>query len=586
MIRVHRFFIAFLLIVSGFGSSVFAQEEVVEDSSLLDSAVIDTQTAEEAVLEVSAEDEEDEMDIRGFSLRSPYHSVLTHLLFLQPETYHPDTAAMALWGSPSPEKMDLAVKLKQYLDGSGYYIDVDAIPRDPKYVDSLSGKWKYVLVEEVPEIYLYRKHGNWYYSAKTLREIPILHKVLFPYGTLDWIPGWAKKKVLGLELWQFLGILIFLLGALIAYKLLTLLLSNVIEEVINRVLKKDIALTVVRELGRPLSLLAVTMLLETFTPILQFPPQLNSWVVLSLNILRPIFIVIAVYQLVDVLAAYFAEKAKETETVSDDQLIPLLRKVFKGLVVVVGVIFVLQSLKVNITALLAGISIGGLAIALAAQDTVKNFIGSILIFLDKPFQVGDWIQAEGVEGTVEEVGVRATRIRTFANSLVYVPNGTLADTNVNNMGLRVYRRFMMRVGLTYDTPPNKMEAFVYGVREMIKKHPTTRKDYYEVWFDEMGDSSLNILLYTFFEVPTWTQELKGKQDLLLGILRLAEALGVSFAFPTQTLHMENFPGKSTLTPTHEGTIGDQKGKVDQFLKSWEFREASHGVQGAFAGGEG
>ncbi|MCB9235484.1 MAG: mechanosensitive ion channel family protein [Bacteroidia bacterium] len=537
-----------------------AGDSVIKDSLLRN---------EFEVLESQAEptEEEDREDLR-FSLKSPFHAVYTHLHYLQPESYFPDSAAMALWGKPGPEKNQLAIELKEFLDGSGHYINLDEVPNSPAYVDSATSKWRYVLVEDVPDIYLLRKNGKWYYSEHTLRQIPALHKSVYPFGTLNWIPSWGNKSLLGMKIWKWLGIMVFLFGTWLAFQLLTLILSNVIEGLVHRLLKKDIALNVIRQLGKPLSLFALTLTLQFFVPVLQLPILLNKWVVLTLSLLEPLFIVIASYKLVDVMSAYFAEKAKETETVSDDQLVPLLRKVGKGLVIVAGVVFILQSLKVDITALVAGISIGGLAIALAAQDTVKNFIGSILIFLDKPFQIGDLIVADGVEGTVEEVGIRATRIRTMANSLVYVPNGTLADTNVNNMGLRIYRRFLTKIGLTYDTPPEKIEAFVYGLREMILRHPDTRKEAFEVWFNEMDSSSLNILLSLFFSVPNWTAELKARQEILLGVMHLAQALEVSFAFPTQTLHIENFPEKASLTPVHQGDLTDQKAKVDEFLLKW------------------
>ena len=164
--------------------------------------------------------------------------------------------------------------------------------------------------------------------------------------------------------------------------------------------------------------------------------------------------------------------------------------------------------------------------------------------------------------------MRSTRIRTFAGSLITIPNGIVADSAVDNMGVRNYRRFVTRIGVTYDTPPDLLEVFVEGVRDLVKNHPTTRKDNMEIHFNEMADSSLQILVYAFFDVPTWTDELAGKQRLLLGIMRLAETLGISFAFPTQTLHIENFPEKKSLTPEHNETKAEASAKVDRFIQDW------------------
>jgi MscS family membrane protein len=170
-------------------------------------------------------------------------------------------------------------------------------------------------------------------------------------------------------------------------------------------------------------------------------------------------------------------------------------------VVAIGLLYVLQSLNFDITTLLAGISIGGIALALAAQDTLKNFFGSLMIFIDKPFQIGDWINFNEVDGTVEEVGFRSTRVRTFANSLVYVPNGKLADSTIDNFGLRQYRRFSTTISLTYDTPTALIRQFVDGLNEIVANHPDTRKDFWEVKLNTMGSHSLNIMFYIFFAVP-------------------------------------------------------------------------------------
>jgi MscS family membrane protein len=206
-------------------------------------------------------------------------------------------------------------------------------------------------------------------------------------------------------------------------------------------------------------------------------------------------------------------------------------------VVTFGTLAILQSLNISILPLLTGLSIGGLAFALAAQDTIKNFFGSVMIFIDKPFQIGHWITTDGVDGTVEEVGLRSTRIRTFSNSLVTVPNGKLADATINNHGLRVYRRFYTTLSINYDTPPALIEVFIDGLKEIVNQHPDTNPDHNNIFFNDMGAHSLNIMFYIFFEVPDWSSELKAKHEILLEILKLGNALKVNFAFPTQTLHI-------------------------------------------------
>ena len=199
----------------------------------------------------------------------------------------------------------------------------------------------------------------------------------------------------------------------------------------------------------------------------------------------------------------------------DEQLVPIMTRTLQAVIIVIAMLSALQLLDVNVTALIAGISIGGLAIALAAQDTVKNLFGSFTIFLDKPFQIGDWVNFNGVDGTVEEVGFRSTRVRTFANSLVSVPNGKLADMIINNYGLRVYRRYSTTITITYGTKPELIEQFVEGLRQIVALHPDTRKDAFYVHLNGMSSSSLDILFYIFFDVPDWNAELKAKEEILL-----------------------------------------------------------------------
>ena len=132
-----------------------------------------------------------------------------------------------------------------------------------------------------------------------------------------------------------------------------------------------------------------------------------------------------------------------------------------------------------------------------------------------------------------------------------MPNGKLADSTIDNHGLRKYRRFYTQIALTYDTPAELIEIFVEGLKEIVKKHPETRKDFFEIHFNEMADFSLNIMFYIFFKVPTWSEELRARHEVLIEVVKLAEKLGVNFAFPTQTLHVENLPGQKSLSPTYE-----------------------------------
>lgn len=499
---------------------------------------------------------------------SPYGVIYNHLYYLQNDSYQPARAALS-FPAGTPEAEDLAIQLKQILDGRGLYVDINRLPTENSYFDSLANAAIYHIDDDYPLIYVEKIGNDWFYSRTTIESIPKLHDELFPLGTeittYFQAPFW-QTPLLGIKLWKWLGILVLIVLAWFVFAIFNWLTGTIIRPTLRRHIGISPEVDKAgRRLYRLLGLLISVRFFAYILPMLQLPARTNYFLVKLLGILSIFFLVFIVDLLVKILFFNLDKIAQKTSNTLDDQLMPVLRRITSILVWAIGLFYILDYLDVNVTALLAGISIGGLAIALAAQDTVKNFFGSIMIFLDKPFQIGDWIHFGNVDGVVEEVGVRSTRIRTFANSITYVPNGQLADQVVDNMGLRQYRRFKTEIGITYDTPPDRIDLFVKGIREIILRHPTTRKDYFEVHLNSFGASSLNILLYTFFEAPNWTAELKGRHEVMYAIISLAHDLGVRFAFPTQTLHIEEFPGQDSLTPGIPG--GEAKEQLRGSLKN-------------------
>jgi len=253
-------------------------------------------------------------------------------------------------------------------------------------------------------------------------------------------------------------------------------------------------------------------------------------------------------RLTDRLCLYWAEKAETTDSKLDDQAIPIIQGTSKVFLVLVGGALFLQNLGYSVGSLIAGLGLGGAALALASKDTLSNLFGAIVIFWDRPFAVGDWVALEGVEGTVEEVGLRTTRIRTFANSLVTLPNMKLTTASINNWSKMKKRRIKMTIGVTYDSSPDKMEAGVKAIREIIESSPDFHHDFYLVRFNAFGPSSLDIFIYCFTVTTVWAEFLEVQEQFLLAIMRRFEELGLSFAFPTQTLHVASLP---------EGEVGEK-----------------------------
>jgi MscS family membrane protein len=290
-----------------------------------------------------------------------------------------------------------------------------------------------------------------------------------------------------------------------------------------------------------LSTLFAALLVRAALAPFELPTRADVFISSTLRLIVVLSIVWGLYRLVDVVGNGLHRRALQTETKLDDQLIPLLRKLGKVVVVVSGLVFALQNVNVDVGSLLTGLGLGGLAIALAAKETLANFFGSLMIFIDRPFQVGDWIKVKGVEGIVEEIGFRSTRIRTFYNSVTIVPNATFTDAQIDNYGLREYRRTHVTLTITYDTSPERMQAFCEGIRAIILANEFTRKDNYEVHMSGFGASALEIILYFFFKLPSWTEELRERHRIYLEIMRLAQELEIKFAFPTQTLLVDKLP---------------------------------------------
>lgn len=219
-----------------------------------------------------------------------------------------------------------------------------------------------------------------------------------------------------------------------------------------------------------------------------------------------------------------------------------LIKAAKAFVIVIAVLAVLQEWGINVTALIASLGIGGLAIALAAKDTAANFFGGLTILADKSLRIGEWVKVGSVEGVVEDLGMRTTKIRTFEKSLVTVPNQYIANNPIENFSRRNIRRIKMTIGIVYDTPADTVRKIVDDIRSMLKEHPGIAKDQITlVFFDKFSDSSLDIFIYTFTNTSNWIEYMAIKEDVNLKIMEIVEKNGSSFAYPSQSVYVEKLP---------------------------------------------
>ncbi len=475
---------------------------------------------------------------------TPRQAMSTFLDNLQPDQDRPLAATECFdWsgGPTSPQdRARRARELKAVLDGRGLFVDYSSLSDDSEHIDAETGSARLEPIAALPDLVLEQQEGRWVFARSTVQAIPALLQSTYRlplHRFAQRLPPVFHADVFGVATWKLLGLaMLFMLAWLVA-RGLEFVTSKMLGRVVGRFLESwsDVF---ANQIVRRASWIVVAALVAMLLPSLGLPVRFNQVLYVALRLLASIAAVLIATSIVDLLADGLQTRADATETRMDDQLIPLVRRSAKLLVVVIGTLFVLQNLSVDVTSVLGSLAIGGLAFSLAAKDTLANLFGSVTIFTDRPFQIGDWVVIGEVEGTVEEVGFRSTRIRTFYDSVATLPNNTVANATIDNMGRRRYRRFKIFLGLTYDTTAEQMEAFVGGVRAAILENPHTRKDSFEVHFNGMGAHSLDVLVYCFFAVDGWAQELQGRQQLMLSWMRVARETGVEFAFPTQTLHLE------------------------------------------------
>lgn len=348
------------------------------------------------------------------------------------------------------------------------------------------------------------------------------------------------------------------IGKLIIFFII-ILLTFIIRTIVLYILEKKIPLLtkktkteiddlIINAIKNPLSYFILLQGFYIAIISLQLPETVSQFGVAVPDIVHYIYILaisfIALYfvfKLIDILGYYLHKEAKKSKSSLDDQLVPLVIRSLRILVLMLGILFILENFGYDITSLLAGLGLGGLAFALAAQDTVSNIFGSITVFSDKSFQLGDWISIGDVEGTVEDIGFRSTRIRRFDQALVTVPNSQFIKGGVVNYSARKKRRIEFYLGITYGTSVSKIKLVVEGIKKIIEEDDKFDHSFYMVKFTDFGAYSLNIYVYCFTKTTVWTDFLTVKGELNLKIMELVEELGVEIAFPSQTIYLKN-PG--------------------------------------------
>ena len=322
----------------------------------------------------------------------------------------------------------------------------------------------------------------------------------------------------------------------IAHKLFSSKDSDSERDMLNSLLKK------------PLFYFLLLMILYTGLNLLDFPPEWelvdSSEFGLKMVIDKGFYLAIicsifwTILSSVEFIGVRLKDKAAQTESKVDDGLIPFAIDLTKVLVYIFALVIILGNVfNVNITALVAGLGVGGVALALASKESIENLLGSFTIFFDKPFAVGDVITLGGVTGMVEKVGFRSTRIRTYDKSIVTVPNKNIINTELDNLGVRPVRRVKFNIGLTYDTTIEQIKNIVNDIQKLVDDHPMTNEDG-RVRFLNFGGSSLDIMVLYYVNSPEWEDLIDAQQKINYSIIEIVDKHKSEFAFPSTSVYIE------------------------------------------------
>tara|TARA_B100000989_G_scaffold295472_1_gene276641 strand:- start:186 stop:1331 length:1146 start_codon:yes stop_codon:yes gene_type:complete len=356
--------------------------------------------------------------------------------------------------------------------------------------------------------------------------------------------NFLQENILGdNELWRFCILGAAILGALIIGKCIQWSLLRTSQSLKSK--NRPISSAATAAIANTITFTLIAISFDIGFALIKMGPQLRSIFDIAIGFVIVIALARMAMQLVIVPELWLERFAKRDDNTLDVVLVPLARKTLRGIIIVFAVVQMIQIFsKEPISSILAGLGIGGLAVALAAQDTLKHFFGSIFLLSDKPFEVGQRVVVDGVDGIIEEIGMRSTRIRNLDGHLIAVPNGDLANKAIRNIAKRPFIKRTLNVTVTYDTTPEKLQEGLDIIKDLLKDHEGMPKDYPpRVFFSDFNDWSLNILVIYWYTPANYWDAQAFNEKFNFELLRRFNDAGIEFAFPTQTVYAAGDPNR-------------------------------------------
>jgi MscS family membrane protein len=351
------------------------------------------------------------------------------------------------------------------------------------------------------------------------------------------LESWSNAlvyEVMGTPVWAYAALVATFLGTYTGYRIFVGLLESrwllpLSEE------HPELYRSIIGLVRNPLRLLQLTVAVGIGLHYFELPDAIDSVASRLLLALLTATVAFVLVKLVDVFIAFLRPRVAESESRLDDQLLPLLSGALKAFILVMVTVLILQNSGYNISGLLAGLGLGGLAVALALQPTLANVFAAVTIFLDRPFQIGDGVRVAGVAGSVEGIGLRSTRLRTSEGTLVTIPNSAVVSGHIDNLQVRPTRRTNFTIGVTYDTSSDKLVRAIEILRNIMEQHPGTESS--RAHFKSYGESALILDVAHWCRYLDYSEYLACIEEINFEIKRRFEDEGIEIAYPTQTVHL-------------------------------------------------
>lgn len=511
------------------------------------------------------------VEVDPYDVTRPVGAVRTYIDACREGDYVSAAKHLNLEGIPEAERAEQGPKLARWLkivldrklwieyerlsDEAAGDLE-DGLPASLEKIGSLDEDGANILMERVQAA---DGRQVWRFASSTVARIPSLYEE-HGYGALgEMLPAsFMELHFLEVRLWQWIGLLLLVLASYFLSWALVQILYLVAKPIVART-KTEMDDRILRIVASPIMLLIALAIFTAGSYLLRFSSPVYGFLGNFEKGLALVALTWLAFRFVDVLSALLGERMERDGRRTATAALPLGRRAVKVFLIALALIGVLQNLGFNVTGLIAGLGVGGLAVALAAQKSIENLFGGVTLIADQPVRVGDFCRfSDGKVGTIEEIGLRSTKVRTLDRTIVTVPNSRFSEIDLENFAVRDRIRLATTLGLRYETTPDQLRHVLVGLRKVLIAHPLVANDPARVRFSGFGASSLDVEIFAFVTTSDFNEFCAVREDIYLRFMDVVSASGTGFAFPSQTVYM----GRD------DGLDSEEKRKAEEEVRVW------------------